>query len=437
MANGQGLEVLHVDMDAFYAAVEVRADPSLGGRPVIVGGTGSRGVVASCSYEARAYGVRSAMPSRRARSLCPDAVFLAGHYDAYSEVSQQLHRILNSFTPLVEGIALDEAFLDVSGVHRLFGSTVEIAKRIRTVVNQELGLACSVGVARSKLIAKLASRMAKPTATRAGTIPGPGVVVVEADTEQAFLQPLPVTAIWGVGPATAERLARLGVVTVGHLAALPMASLVSALGPAHGRSLYDLSHGRDQRPVVPDRAVKSVGHEETYAVDDHRHDSLRRQVVRMGDAVASRLRDAGLGGRTVTLKVRFADFSTITRSRTLAAPIDTARDITQIGWALLDPIDVSVGVRLLGVSVSYLVTAGPALPRQLSLDELGEAGPGGHRGPGHPPPNPSPSDWNDASTAVDAVRARFGSDAVAPASLVGSDGIEVKRRGDTQWGPAR
>jgi len=420
VADGQALELLHVDMDAFYAAVEVREDPSLAGRPVIVGGAGPRGVVASCSYEARTHGVRSAMPSTRARWLCPDAVFLPGNYDAYREVSQHLHQLFNSYTPMVEGIALDEAFLDVSGVHRLFGSTLEIAQRIRAAVSQDLGLQCSVGVARSKLMAKLASRMAKPAATKAGTVPGPGVVVVEADAEQAFLHPLPVTAIWGVGPATAERLARLGVTTVGQLAALPMTSLVSALGSAHGRSLYDLSHGRDRRPVVPDRAVKSVGHEETYAVDHHLHDSLRRQVVRMGDAVASRLREAGLGGRTVTLKVRFADFSTITRSKTLAEPLDCARDIARTGGALLDLVDVSAGVRLLGISVSNLVTTGQAPSRQLSLDEV-----------------EVPTGWMEASMAVDAVRARFGSDAVAPATLVGAEGIEVKRPGDTQWGPGR
>ncbi len=423
--EGPHLEILHVDMDAFYAAVEVRADRSLAGRPVIVGGSGPRGVVASCSYEARAYGVRSAMPSGRARRLCPDAVFLRGHYDAYADVSRQLHEILGSFTPRWEGIGLDEAFLDVSGAHQLFGSSPDIAHRIRRQVAGELGLACSVGVARSKLVAKLASRAAKPTATRAATVPGRGVVVVPADAEAAFLRPLPVSALWGVGPATADRLARLGAATVGQLAGLPMASLASALGPAHGRSLYQLSHGCDPRVVEPRRAAKSVGHEETYAVDHHHQEPLRRQVVRMGDAVASRLRAARLAGRTVTLKVRFTDFSTVTRSHTLVAPIDSGREIAQVAMALLGPIDVSAGVRLLlGVSVSGLGAAGQP-GRQLRLpepDRLGE-------------PDPTPAGWAEASVAVDAVRARFGSGAVAPASLVGPQGIEVKRQGDTQWGP--
>lgn len=432
VADGETLELLHVDMDAFYAAVEVRADPSLTGRPVIVGGAGPRGVVASCSYEARAYGVRSAMPSARARWLCPPAVFLPGHYDAYAEVSQRLHQVLESFTPMVEGIALDEAFLDVSGAHRLFGSTVEIAQRIRSQVARELGLGCSVGVARSKLIAKLASCAAKPTATRAGTVPGHGVVVVDIDGEPAFLHPLPVSAIWGVGPATAGRLARLGVTTVGQLAALPRASLVSTLGSVHGQCLYDLSHGRDGRPVQPARGAKSVGHEETYAVDYHQHAPLRRQLLRLADAVGSRLRGARLAGRTVTLKVRFADFSTITRCRTLAAPVDGGRDIALIGMTLLDPIDVSAGVRLLGVSVSGLAGAGQAPARQLSLYEVAAAGsgalPGGVASGGRP--------WADASAAVDVVRARFGAGALGPASLVGPGGIAVKRKGDTQWGPS-
>jgi DNA polymerase-4 len=407
--------ILHVDMDAFYASVEVLRDPSLAGRPVIVGGSGARGVVASCSYEARAFGVHSAMPSVRARRLCPDAVFLHGAYDVYADTSRRLHQVLLSFTPLVEGIALDEAFLDVTGARRLFGSGAEVASAVRGAVAEELRLSCSVGVGGTKLVAKLASKAAKPRAALTGTVPGPGVVVVAPGEEVAFLHPLPVDALWGVGPATEQRLRRLGVVTIGDLAAVPVETVVACLGGAAGRQLHDLSWGRDASPVEPDRQTKSIGHEETYARDHHEQEPLRREVVRMADAVAGRLRAARLAGRTVTLKVRFHDFSTITRAHSLATPVDTAPDIARVAVALLGEVDVSSGVRLVGVSVSNLAQGGA---RQLSLDDTGTG-----RG------------WDAASRAVDDVRDRFGDGAVGPATLAGNRGLEVKRRGDTQWGP--
>jgi DNA polymerase IV len=252
--------ILHVDMDAFYASVEVLVDPSLVGQPVIVGGSGNRGVVASCSYEARAYGIHSAMPSTRARRLCAHAVFVGGHYDLYADYSRRLHRVLEAATPLVEGIALDEAFLDVTGARRLLGDGAAIAAHLRAEITAELGLTASVGVAPSKLLAKLASKAAKPTASLAGPIPGKGVVVVEPGAELSFLHPLPVQALWGVGPATHRRLERFGVRTVGDLSALPVETLVSALGVSLGRHLHELAWARDDRPVEPQRAVKSVGH---------------------------------------------------------------------------------------------------------------------------------------------------------------------------------
>ena len=405
--------ILHVDMDAFYAAVETLEDPSLAGRPVIVGGTGNRGVVAACSYEARVYGIHSAMPSVRARRLCPQAVFLPGRFDRYAEYSRRLHDVLLSVTPLVEGIALDEAFLDVAGAHRLLGRAEAIAADIRRRIQDELQLSASVGAATSKLVAKLASEAAKPRVTPQGPRPGPGVKVVAPGEELAFLHGHPVQALWGVGPATLKRLQRFGVRTVGDLAALPEATLVGALGDAQGRHLHALACGRDDRPVEPERAAKSIGHEETYAHDHYEPQALRQEAVRMAEAVSSRLRGHGLAGRTVTVKVRFADFQTITRSRTVPEPVDTGFGLAAVACDLLRQVDTSPGVRLLGVSTSNLVDR-PA--RQLSLDD-------------------ALLPWDEATRAVDEVRRRFGDGAVGPASLVADGGLRVKRRGDQQWGP--
>jgi DNA polymerase-4 len=405
--------ILHVDMDAFYASVEILEDPRLAGKPVIVGGTGNRGVVAACSYEARIFGVRSAMPSVRARRLCPNAVFLPGRFDRYTDYSRRLHEILLSFTPLVEGIALDEAFLDVAGARRLLGPAEDLAVEMRRRIADELRLTASVGAATSKLVAKLASEAAKPRVTRNGVEPGLGVRVVAPGEELAFLHPHPVQALWGVGPATLKQLQRFGVRTVGDLAALPEATVVHALGDAQGHHLYALSWGRDDRPVESDRAAKSIGHEETYPHDLFELEELRREAVRMAESVAARLRELGQGGRTVTVKVRFADFQTITRSRTLPEAIDTGTAVAGVARELLDHVDPSPGVRLLGVSASNL---GAKQAQQLSLDD-------------------ATPQWDEATRAVDEVRERFGADAVGPASLVGEGGLRMKRRGDQQWGP--
>jgi DNA polymerase IV len=417
--------ILHVDMDAFYAAVEVLIDPSLRGKPVIVGGSGRRGVVAACSYEARAYGIRSAMPSAQARRLCPHAVFVSGRYDRYTEYSRRIHEIVTSFTPLVEPIALDEAFLDVAGALRLFGSGRAIGAEIRRRVGNELGLSASVGVATSKLVAKLASEAAKPRASLSGVRPGVGVVVVEPGEELAFLHPRPADVLWGVGPATSERLRRLGVSTIGDLAAVPLDALELAVGASNGRHLHALAWGWDNRPVEADRETKSVGHEETYAHDKDDRQDLHKELVRMADAVASRLRAAKLGGRTVTVKVRFGDFATITRTQTLPGAVDGGPVIARISAALLDQVDTSAGVRLLGVSVSNLIRGAP---RQLTLDVGEDTG------------DPvsvalSSPDWDTATRAVDEVRLRFGARAVGPAVLLGDRGLGVKVQGDTQWGP--
>jgi DNA polymerase-4 len=454
--RSRATDILHVDMDAFLAAVEILDDPTLAGKPVIVGAAGSRGVVASCSYEARAFGIRSAMPSTEATRLCPQAVFVAGRHGRYAEVSQRLHAIFTDFTPIVEGISLDEAFLDVRGGHRLLGSSVEIAHAIRARVAAELHLGCSVGVGRTKLVAKLASEAAKPTASRSGPVAGKGVVVVEAEEEVEFLHRLPVRAIWGIGPKTAERLRRYGVSTVGDLAAVGRDSLVRLLGTAQGSALHDLAWGRDDRAVVPDRPLKSVGHEETFAVDDRDPESLHRQAVRMADAVGARMREAGVVGRTVTIKVRFADFSTITRSQTLSGATCSGVAIARVATALLETVEVHRGVRLLGVSASGLskAAASGAAADALALDLQLQAGfaqqlsfadavdpfvpddAGG--GEGRMSPELAAvraAALADVETAVDAVRRRYGMGAVGPASLAGPSGLEVKQRGDAQWGP--
>ncbi len=451
MSDGSDLcTVLHVDMDSFYASVEVLDDPSLVGRPVIVGGAGARGVVASCTYEARAFGIHSAMPSVEARRRCPHAVFLPGRFSRYVEMSERLHAVLERFSPVVEGIALDEAFVDVAGARRLLGAPPEVARQIQQAVRLDMEMECGVGVARTKLLAKLASRAAKPVLTAEGPRPGPGVVVVLPAQELSFLHPLPVRALWGVGPATARRLDALGVTTIGDLARIPEDTLCRSVGVANGHQLAQLARGEDPRPVVATREVKSVGHEETFAVDIDSHDGLHGHVVRMADAVGTRLREARLVGRTITVKVRYGDRVTITRSHTVGAPLDSPRALGVVAGALLDAVDVSPGVRLLGVSVSGLLDTDTTV-RQLSFDdgdEAGVAGPGptrlvgsgrgglvGDLEVGTAPAVPRQLAWHEVEAAVSAIRARYGNASVGPAALVGREGLAVKERGDTQWGP--
>jgi DNA polymerase-4 len=407
--------ILHVDMDAFFVSVELLDRPELRGRPVVVGGEGERGVVAAASYEARAYGVHSAMPSVQARRLCPQAVFVAGRHHRYAEVSARVMAIFRDVTPLVEPLSLDEAFLDVAAALRRLGPAPALAAHIRARVLDEERLTCSVGVAGTKFVAKLATETAKPKASPEGPVLGSGVAVVEPGQTLAFLRPLPVQALWGVGPATLAKLGRMGVTTVGDLADLPEANLVAALGRSQGRHLHALANGRDPRVVEPDRATKSIGHEETFARDHHRRSTLDRELVGFADAVAARLRAQGVVGRTVQIKVRFGDFRTITRSSSLAVAADDAPTLLRTARALLDQVDPAPGVRLLGLSVSALTPAGV---RQLTLDDA--AG-----GPG----------WEQASRTVDEIRARFGGDAIGPAVLGGPDGLRVKGRGRQQWGP--
>jgi DNA polymerase-4 len=402
-------------MDAFFVAVELLRRPELRGRPVVVGGTGDRGVVAAASYEARRFGVHSALPTAVARRRCPQAVFLPGDHERYEEVSAELQAIFRRYTPLVEPIALDEAFLDVTGAQRLFGTGEAIANDVRRAIAEELDLSCSIGVASSKLLAKLASESAKPVVTGAGVAPGKGVVVIGAGEELAFLHPLPVSALWGVGPATQGRLERLGVTTVGELAELPLTSLVAAVGVAHGRHLHALASGVDEREIEPDRALKSVGHEETFPRDRTDREDLEGVLVRQADAVAARLRDQAVVARTVTLKLRYGDFTTITRSVTTDQPVATGPALAEAGRRLLDQVDLEPGVRLLGLSASSLVDGGG---QQLSFEDA------------------VTGSWDDASRAIDDIRHRYGASAIGPARLSRpGQALRVARRGQQQWGP--
>jgi DNA polymerase-4 len=417
---------LHIDMDAFFASVEVLDDPTLAGKPVIVGGAGARGVVASCTYEARQYGVHSAMPSVRARQLCPEAVFLSGRHSRYAEVSAELHKVLADITPMVEPIGLDEAFVDVAGATRLLGPPLHIAQGLRRRVHEQLHLECAVGIGRSKMIAKLASRAAKPRPSRAGLEPGSGVFLVEAADELAFLHGHDVEALWGVGPATATRLHALGVRTVGDLAALPLDTVVRRLGKASGAHLAALSRGEDPDPVNPNRPNKSIGHEETFSQDLVDAHELERHVLRMAESVATMLRGAASSARTITVKIKFKDLSLVSRSHTLERPITTGGAIGRVAAALLAGVDPGEGIRLLGVSASGLAAGGVD---QLSFD-LGD---------GLQEDNESATareqSWQDATAAVDAIRDRFGRSAVGAASMVTEEGIEVPARRDAPWGP--
>ena len=340
--------ILHVDLDAFFAAVEQRDKPSLRGKPVVVGGVGGRGVVATASYEARAYGVRSAMSTAEARSRCPHAAFLTGRFGAYRETSAKVMALLRDLSPLVEPLSLDEAFVDLAaaGLDDLSVEGVTaVARRLKEDVHEVTGgLHGSVGVGSSKLIAKIASDLDKPD----------GLVVVPPGTERDLLRPMKVNVIPGVGPATAERLRRTGVHTVAELERLSREELVRILGQAHGTGLYRLARADDDRPVVSEREAKSVSVEGTYDTDLVDRRLLVGLLERQAGQVTERLRKAKLSGRTVTVKVRLHDFSTHTRSTTLPAPTDDPRVVARLARTLLGEVDTSGGVRLLGVGVSGL-----------------------------------------------------------------------------------
>jgi DNA polymerase IV len=390
MAGGDtGCHILHADMDAFYASVEIRDRPELAGLPVIVG-AGRRGVVLSASYQARVFGVRSAMPVTRARRLCPQAVFVAPRHRRYAAASAEVMAVFRSVSPEVEPLSLDEAFLDVSGSIRRLGRPTRIAELIRAAIRDQQGLTCSVGVANCKFVAKLASALCKPD----------GLLVVPDDQVLGFLHPLPVAALWGVGEQTGRALARLGLRTVGDIAHTPPAVLQRELGQAAGAHLSALAWGRDRRPVIPDSPDKSIGAEETFPADVDDPEVIRRELLRLSGRTARSLRAGGSVARTVMVKLRLANFTTITRSRTLPEPTDVAREIYATACDLYAAagLDPQARLRLVGVRAAGLVPAARSAT-QLAFGE-------------------PPASWRDAERAVDQIAGRFGPDSVRPAVLV-------------------
>jgi DNA polymerase-4 len=390
--------ILHVDLDAFYASVEQLDAPNLRGKAVVVGGTGHRGVVCAASYEARKFGVHSAMPMTRARRAAPEAIFLPPRFDRYAEKSREVMSILRSVTPLVEQLSIDEAFMDAGGVRRRFGGGEDVAVMLRARIRDETGLTASVGVASTKFLAKLASDMSKPN----------GLLVVPAGTEIEFLDPLPVTRLWGVGPATFRKLDHMAIRTIGDVARLPEDVLVRALGASLGGHLHALARNEDERAVEPEREAKSIGAEETFDTDLRTRVACERELARLSDRAAGRLRAADLVARTVTLKIRFGNFETKTRARTLPEATDLTSLVTETARALLAGFEVERGIRLLGVSLSQL-ERGVAVQQVLSLGDAGTA------------PTEPPDQQAALERATDAVRARFGSDAVRSAVLLDHD----------------
>jgi DNA polymerase-4 len=379
--------IMHVDMDAFFASVELLERPELVGKPVIVGHASTRSVVTAATYEARRYGVNSAMPMALALRRCPNAIVLEPHFERYTHYSRLVMRILGEVTPHVEQLSVDEAFLDVAGARRLLGNSWQIGTALRERVYSETGLRCSAGAAATKFVAKLASSRAKPD----------GLLVVPQAATLDFLHPLPVSALWGVGGKSEEVLLRLGLRTIGDVAAASIDMLRRAIGVAGAERLHELSWGRDARDVTPGRDEKSIGHETTFETDRTDAGELHRVLLQLADGVGQRLRRAGVLGRTISIKLRFEDFTTITRSRTLAEPSDVSRRIYEAARELYDQANAAARpVRLIGVRAEQLVGDGGSALGLWDDDE----------------------DWRDAEQTVDAITERFGAGAVRPAALL-------------------
>ena len=376
-------------MDAFFALVEVRENPNLAGKQVIVGYDGNRGVVLSATYEARKLGVHSAMPMSRALRLAPNAIVVEPDHEKYSEVSENVMAIFESITPLVQPLSVDEAFLDISGAQKLMGSPSQIGEVIRARVSDEQGITCSVGVASTMFVAKLATNFAKPD----------GLHVVPADKVIEFLHPLPIGALWGVGEKTAEQLSRLGLVNVSDIANTPVKTLARVIGQAAAEHLYELAWGRDPRTVTPNQAEKSIGAERTFESDIDDPEEILAQILDLSNKVAKRLRAANYFSRTITIKVRFADFSSVTRSKSLPASTDLATDIYATSKSLFEAMNLQrARIRLVGVRATGLVpTSESSVQLEFSDRDSG---------------------WREAEEAIDQVAIKFGNSAVKPARLI-------------------
>lgn len=387
-ADDTGAGILHVDMDAFYASVEQLDDPSLRGKPIIIGAPDSRSVVSSASYEARRFGVRSAMPVGHALRLCPTAIVVPPHFDRYLEESARVMDIFREFTPLVEPLSIDEAFLDVRGARRLWGSPGQIARMLRARVREETGLVCSVGAAATKHVAKMASTISKPD----------GLLIVPEAATAAFLAPRPVRALWGVGPKASESLASRGIHTVADILDTPRDVLYRALGVAMGDRVSNLARGIDAREVDTVRVEKSIGHEETFLHDIGDPRILRSELRRLADRVGARLRHGGWEASTIAIKVRFSDFTTISRSQTLGEPTAVGQRIGDAAHELFAPVEISLPVRLIGVRAEKLRPAGGSMMALWDDDE----------------------EWRRVEGALDGAAARFGKGAVTRATLLGT-----------------
>lgn len=386
-ADDTGTRILHVDMDAFYASVEVLDDASLAGKAVVVGGWEGRGVVSSATYEARRFGVRSAMTVAQALRLCPHAIVVPPHFERYAALSRQVMGIFHDVTPLVEPLSIDEAFLDVSGARRLWGAPGEIARMIRARVAGETGLVCSVGVAATKHVAKIASTLSKPD----------GLLIVSAPETASFLAGLPVGTLWGVGPKAAAALEARGIRLVSDVLTTPRRVIERALGSAGGARVWQLAHGEDPREVETTRVEKSIGHEETFREDTADMSVLRSELRRLADRVAARVREGGWVAATIALKLRYADFTTLTRAMTLPEPTDVGQRIGDVAIGLLGAVELSQPVRLIGVRAEKLQPGGASALALWDDDE----------------------DWRRVDAALDDARDRFGGGAVTRASVLG------------------
>lgn len=410
---GASRAILHADLDCFFASVEVLDDPSLKGLPVLVGGTGPRGVVAAASYEARVFGARSAMSMSMARRLCPTAKVIAGRHHRYREVSRHFFSILESFTDEIESIGLDEAFLDVTGAQKLFGAPTQIAVELRRRVKEELSLSVCVGVAATKQVAKLASKRAKPTIAGSKILPARGVGVVWPGSEVSFLAPLSVRELWGVGPKTEQKLKGIGVSKVFELREISDAKLLSNLGKV-GLHLKRLAEGQDDDPVSVKTGVKSISHEQTYPTDLNDPGAIATELARLAEAVTTTASKRGLLAKTLTLKLRYPDFTTITRSATFDLANSSRSQILQKLRELLPGDAPEAGVRLLGVSLSNLVEPQST---QLHLEDGIKS-----------------VRQEKLDRSVVAIKERFGEDSLVPAALIEKQKIKIRSAHDAQWG---